>query len=100
MNEFERELRASLARREPPPDFAERVVARLPQPARPRVSRWRPLYTGALAASLAACVFGVAQYREYRKGQAAKAQLMFALEITAQKLHVAQEKLNQRNQRP
>lgn len=106
MDEFERELRAALGRREPPGDFAGRVMARL-EPARldapakvrplPR-RRWQPAVAGAIAAGLAAMTLGVFEYREYQRGLEAKQQLMFALELTAQKLHVAQDKVNQRNQ--
>jgi len=112
MDDLERELRLTLARREPSADFAGRVVARLERredsaagvvtlPVRgARRGRWQPLVAGAIAAGLAAVGFGVHQYQEYQRGVEAKRQLMVALEITAEKLHVAQDKVNQRNQRP
>ena len=54
------------------------------------ITMWR----AALAAAALVLVTGLGQYREYERGQAAKKQLMLALEITAQKLAVAQEKVD------
>lgn len=115
MDDLERELRAALERRQPSVDFAERVVARLPaapasvlaMPARHPRPPWRSAWVGSIAAGLAAVTFGFYQYREYQyqenqRGVEAKQQLMLALEITAEKLHVAQDSVNrsvnQRNQ--
>ena len=96
MTDFERDLRRTLRRREPPHDLSAGVMARI-QAAPKRVAifggfSWRT----ALAAAAAALVLvtGLGQYREYERGQAAKKQLMLALEITAQKLAVAQEKVD------
>lgn len=100
-DQFERELRAALTRRDPAPDFAERVLAQLP--GRPVLVRKRPVYgwrIGAIAAAVALLAFSAVQYREYRRALDAKQQLMFALQLTAHKLHVAHEKVNQRNQQP
>lgn len=104
-DDFEQDLRAALQRREPSADFAERVMARVPTvltvpAARPRPIAFRTAWLGAIAAGVAALAFGLYEYREYQRGVEAKRQLMFALELTAQKLHVAQDKLKQRNQRP
>ena len=93
MTDFERDLRDALKRREPRHDMADRVMARIGVPAaRPRFY-WRPLL--AAAAAVVVLMGGIEQYREYQKGQEAKQQLMLALEITAQKLSVAQEKVNE-----
>jgi hypothetical protein len=42
---------------------------------------------------------GAWQYHDYRRGIHAKEQLMLALEITADKLLIAERKLDQLNQR-
>ena len=71
-------------------------------PRRPLVMPWRhrPLWAATLAASLMLVAFSGYQYREYRRAVDAKHQLMFALQLTSQKLHVAHDKVNQRNQQP
>ena len=118
-SQFEQELRAALSRRDPPADFAAKVLAQLPAPSgtaapattlapaataprRPLVMPWRrrPLWAATLAASLMLVAFSGYQYREYRRAVDAKHQLMFALQLTSQKLHVAHDKVNQRNQQP
>ena len=95
---LERDLRAALARREPSLDFTKRVMAQLP-PARkrPGANWWK---RGAIAAAVALLASSAYQYQEYRRALHAKQQLMFALQLTAQKLHVAHDKVNQRNQQP
>ena len=113
MSRLDDELRWALRRREPSPDFAERVVARIalqnatPQPARSRwwrallplqLGRWnmRWAVVGALACLLAATI-GVHQYRVNQRtraeGEVAKAQVMLALQIASAKLNVAQRKV-------
>ena len=98
---FERDLRAALSRREPPLDFTGRVIAQLPVASaarrRPASVWWK---SGAIAAGVALLALSGFQYQEYRRAMDAKQQLMFALELTAQKLHVAHDKVNQRNQQP
>jgi len=102
MNRLENELRNALKREEPPEGFADRVLARVSE--RKQVSRmnffmWPSLkwaFAGALCLLLV--VAGV-EYRqdkqEQARGEAAKAQLMLALRITAGKLQLAQEKVQQ-----
>lgn len=118
--EMERALREALARKNPRPGFADRVMARLPEaessggsgnaPAaiaptasaaggnvrtmpstRPaRRPAWLAL---GLAASLAAGSFAGLRYQEYRRGQEASRQLMLALHIAGEKLTLAQHKV-------
>ena len=88
--DFEDQLRSTLERKEAPPDFAARVTAE----ARRRSTRagvWahrRRWIAVPVAASLVALVIGLEQQRERRErqGEAAKAQLMQALQITSGKL--------------
>jgi len=91
--EIEDLLKKALERRRAPLGFASRVTARLPvERGRP----WRPLAAMGLAASLLVGIgVGGVRYREYREGQEAKAKLMLALEITAEKLEMARRKVNQ-----
>lgn len=98
MNDFENHLRRVLGRREPPRDLNRAVMARIAQPSRPAwLTLWRPVL--AAAAVLLILVTGFDRYREYRRGQEAKRQVMLALEITAKKLAVVQKKIGQLSQR-
>lgn len=90
MSDLEKQLRDSLARRQPPPDFAGRVMARLPVERRPPAPWMR--WAGALAALLAVTVGGL-EYRDYRQGERAKEQLVLALEIAAEKLALVERKV-------
>lgn len=93
MNEFEEQLKQTLSRKQPAIGFAEKVLAR----THPRNHSWK----WALVAGLAACLAGVGVYETYRyqQGQFAKEQVMLALRITADKTHVAQQKVDQLNHR-
>ncbi len=98
-DEIELQLRAALARKEPPPGFAQRTVARAtgitvtaPAPRRPaRV--WVSL---ALAAMLLIgfSAAGIQRVREQRRADEVKQQLMLALQITSQKLAVVERALD------
>lgn len=120
--EIERALREALARKNPRPGFADRVMARLPEVQSPggsgsgngpaahaptasatggnvrtmpsnRTAR-RPAWLAlGLAASLAAGSFAGLRYQEYRRGQEASRQLMLALHIAGEKLTLAQHKV-------
>lgn len=92
MKDFERALQEALQRREPPHDLTAPVMSRIEAGF-----RWRPL--AAIAAAVILIAAGLQQYQQYRRGQEAKQQVMLALEITAQKLAMAQEKVNELSQR-
>ena len=98
MNDFENDLRRALRRREPPRDLSGAILARIAPASRPA---WRTLWRPVLAAAavLLILVTGFDRYREYRRGQEAKRQVMLALEITAKKLAVVQKKIDQLSQR-
>ena len=96
MSRFERDLRESLRRREPPEGFAEKMLAlarETEKPVRSNVfGRWV-----AVAAAVVLMAGGVALVREQRRqaeGERAKEQLMVALRITGSKLRLAQEKVS------
>ena len=93
MNQFEDQLRQTLSRKQPSADFTEKVL--LKTTPRNRLWRWQAI------AALAACLAGIGIYETYRyqQGQFAKQQLLLALRITSEKTHVAQQKVQQLNQR-
>ena len=121
MKPLDDELRTALKRREPPPGFTGRVMARVEQlaeerarsaakPARPRSGPWYPwswfgrkvsLSFGAVAAMAAVVLLTVSialwqQHRieqERRQGEAARAQLMEALRVTSAKLNRVRTKV-------
>ena len=104
---LEDELRHALRREEPPPGFAERVLARAAAGETrragwlERVRGWFrvPAVSWALAAALCLLLAaGIAidrrREREMRaRGEAAKTQLMLALRITGSKLGYAQARV-------
>jgi hypothetical protein len=90
MNDFERELREAFQRREPPPGFADRVMARIPhqmpQP-KPRPI-WRREWMAVAAAACLAVVGGGAyeQHKRQVEGEKAKQELIYALTVATQSL--------------
>jgi hypothetical protein len=97
MRELDDELRHVLRREPPPPGFAARVVWRASQrrqsPPR-RFTRW--------LAALVAAIAGGLQYRQFvtaraerAAGEAAKAQVIQALRITAGKLQMVRAKVRE-----
>jgi hypothetical protein len=101
--DLEKELRSALQRSDPPPGFAERVLARAadaggdPHPARWRLNSVRPLrLRWAIAAGLAAVAgfTGAVKYQQ-RRGEVAKERLITALYIAGEKLNYAQRKVHE-----
>jgi len=91
MASLEDELRSALRRREPSPDFAERVLARVSAaPVRRAQHPWVP-WLAAIAAALLLTV-GSLDYRHYR-GERAKDQVLLAMRIAGSKLNKAQKKV-------
>jgi hypothetical protein len=84
MDWLEQELKDTLARKDPPPDFARRVLRgvarRAPSPVW-RHSRWL-----AAAAALVIITGGAAAWREHQ-GFVAKEQVMLAFRIAAVKVN-------------
>ncbi len=100
MKHLEDELKKALRREDPPEGFVERVLAAATMRKQSAWDRFfaspglRWAFAGALCLMLA--VAGVEYKRaveEQARGAAAKAQLMLALRITADKLQIAQEKV-------
>ena len=101
MSQFERDLKESLKRREPPPGFAERVLAHTYATEKPGFWGWRGLV--AVAALVLVMVGGGAFFVQEQRRQAAaeqkKQQLMAALRITGSKLRLVDERLSAIRQR-
>jgi hypothetical protein len=94
---LEDELRSALGRREPSPDFAARVLARISAAPPRRVTRgWTRGVAGIAAAVMLAA--GALEYRHY-EGERAKEQVLRAVRIAAVKLSKAQKKVRMLNHR-
>jgi hypothetical protein len=99
---LEEDLRNAMRRKEAPEGFAQRVLARatltnqLPSKGlfTSRGLRWALAGTICLVIALAGIQYRLAQ-REQSRGEAAKAELIMALRVTATELQFVQEKLNQ-----
>ena len=92
MNQIERDLREALRRREAPPGFAERVLAKTQQPETRRHS-WVWLAAAALVLLMIGGIGIVQEQRRQAEGERAKEELMVGLGITGSKLRDVQERL-------
>ncbi|MBN1566686.1 MAG: hypothetical protein JXA73_02490 [Acidobacteria bacterium] len=102
MNRLEDDLRMALKREEPPEGFLERVLA---ETRAEKQRTWirifaQPGLKWALAGAMCLVLLvGGIEYKraqdEQARGEAAKAQLILALRITADKLQLAQTRLQQ-----
>ena len=101
MNRLEEALREALRREDAPEGFAARVLARVASPA-PGTGRWDWLLwpqalRWATAVTLSLVLLLVVQFNTERRrraeGELAKAQVVTALRITAEKLQYAREKV-------
>jgi hypothetical protein len=102
MDDLERELRRSLRRVEPRAGFADRVMAKLDAPVRetPRRAWMAPGW--AVAAGLAVVLAGGSLYhqqQERARAEAARDQLLLALEITAKQLDHLRRQVNSQESR-
>jgi hypothetical protein len=95
-HEFERELHQSLTLRDPPEDFVDRVVSRIPEQRQVESVRW-PIWrwTAAAVFVLAALLgFHFEQEREQRiAGERAREQAFLALRITSSTLQAVNHKI-------
>lgn len=92
---LEHDLESALRRRSPDPGFSRRVMERIErgQPRR------RPVWWRAAAASvtLGLVLGGYATYRtvEHRRGERAKEQVLEAMRIAGEKVHMAQQEVRE-----
>ena len=91
MASLEDELRSALGRREPSPDFTERVLARVSAPPVRRGLQPWARWVAAIAAALLLTA-GSLEYRQYR-GERAKGQVLLAVRIAGSKLNKAQRRV-------
>jgi|SRR5580765_892123 hypothetical protein len=101
MSQFERDLRESLRRREPPPGFAEKVLS-MSRMSRESETRHTARPWLAAAAAVVLMIGGgifVEQQRQQAEDEKAKEQLMVALRLTGSKLRNIQERLSTIQQR-
>lgn len=93
---FEEELKKALTRQEPSADFTQRVLAQAAR-EKGRALPWIRGFMGWRTAAVAAGLFvltSVGIYREHeQRGEAAKRQLLVAMQIAGEKLHGAQERV-------
>lgn len=93
--DLERQLRESLAARDPDTDFEARVMAGLARQrtAPRRLRRWR--LPAALAASVFAAAAGLQWYSLQQREARAHEQMMLAMQITSFELNQLQQRLTQ-----
>jgi hypothetical protein len=110
MNPLDDELKRALQRKEPPPDFEERVMRRIRSLPPPGPQWWEKVFSSfrllqwRWAAAGMVCLgiwLGVSQYQKEREarlqGEKAKEQVLLALHIASTKLNVAQKAVLERN---
>ena len=102
MSQFERDLRESLKRREPPAGFANKVIARAH--ATDKRSAWGWSWQWAAAAALVLLIvgggaFSVREQRRQTENERKKEQLMASLRIAGSKLRFVEERLDAIRQR-
>lgn len=97
MDDFERQLKEALAKKEPSPFFEARVLGAVKRQARERRASARMWWASAIAAALLAMTGSAWQYergvREQAAGMEAKARLELALKITSVKLQRISQKV-------
>lgn len=90
MDDFEKQIKAALAKEEPSPFFEARVLGAVKRQARERRASARMWWTSAIAAALLVTTGSAWQYQktvqEEAAGKQAKARLELALKITSVKL--------------
>jgi hypothetical protein len=100
MTDFEDQLRRGLSRREPPADFAARVMASAARQPKRSASwgHWRPWAAAGIAASFFVVGLSVdLEHRRQQQGEAARDQLLQAMQITSSKLAKIHQKVRGSN---
>jgi len=90
MSQFERDLRESLRRKQAPPAFAARVLARTRESEVHKTYRWRWLAAAALIVLAVSGMIFVREQRRRAESERAKQQLMVAFRITGSKVREVQ----------
>jgi hypothetical protein len=93
MSPFERDLRESLRRKQPPPAFAARVLARTEDRDVHRVHGWRWLTAIAMVLLMAGGMVLIREQRRQSESERAKQQLLLAFRITGSKVRDVQSRL-------
>jgi hypothetical protein len=102
MNTFDNDLRQALARRPPPTDLAERILARMRQAETRRSVPQRVSYWWASAAAVVILASAPALYLRHARqvqGEKAKEDVMRSLRLTAAKLQVVQDRVAEAGRR-
>jgi hypothetical protein len=97
MNRFDDDLRASLRREAPPPQLADRVLARAraierARPPRPSLTQWT--IAAAAVAALSTAPLAYVQHLRAVRGEHAKAEVLAALHVAGSSLRSVQERLS------
>jgi len=106
MSRLDDQLKLALQPEEPPPDFADRVIARINDPPVAKTHWLQTLISlfqipkirwVAISLAVLLIAVGVHQYRRYQQmkleGEIAKARVMLALQIASTKLNIARKKV-------
>jgi hypothetical protein len=99
MSQFERDLRESLRRRQPPEHFAAGVLAKTQEKKIGKAYGWRWLAAAALVVFMVGGVSLIHEQRRQAENEKAKEQLMVALRITGSKLRDVRARLSATQQR-
>ncbi len=98
MDPLEQELKKALGAKDPPLGFEGRVMARIvnAQTGRRPAPRWRLAFAGGLAAVLVAGGVMYQHRQVRRRGEAARDQLLQALQITSVELNRVRQTVQER----
>jgi hypothetical protein len=95
MSQFERDLKETLKRREPPPFLAERILAHTFASEKPGFFGWRGLAVAAMVIlMIGGGAFFLQEQRRQVENEQKKEQLMAGLRIAGSKLRLVEERLD------
>ena len=93
--DIEEQLKSALKRKQPPPDFANRVVAATRQPGNPATRlHWRAA-AAVLMLTVLAGAWSARQIAERREGERARDEVLLALHIAGAKVRYAQTQVHE-----
>jgi hypothetical protein len=99
MSQFERDLRESLRRREPPAGFAAKVLSRTRESESRTIFSWRWVAVAALVVLMISGTMFIREQQQQGERERNKEQLMVALRITGSKLMEVQARLDKIQER-